>query len=180
MPGPKQEQVPAVARARPHGLCARRAAADAKVDVALRQRSRSLRALSGETGATGAYNRSVMRYTIEVHPGYIKAEMRSRETSEETREFVQAILAALRGHRIVRVLISIRESRPVFKVEDWGLSDAIEQVRGMGLRVAFISDSKELAMSQEYIALLGRQKGLDFRTFASEPEAVDWLVAPKA
>ena len=48
---------------------------------------------------------------------------------------------------------------------------------GSGLRVAFIADSKELAMSQEYIALLGRQKGLDFRTFASEQEAVDWLRA---
>ena len=32
-------------------------------------------------------------------------------------------------------------------------------------------------MSQEYIALLGQQKGLDFRTFATEQEAIDWLVA---
>lgn len=118
-----------------------------------------------------------MRYTIEVQPGYLKAEMRARETAEETREFVQGILAALREHRPARLLISIRESRPVFKVEEWGLSDAMTQVLGSGLRVAFIADSKELAMSQEYIALLGRQKGLDFRTFASEQEAVDWLRA---
>jgi hypothetical protein len=119
-----------------------------------------------------------MRYSIDVHPGYIKAEMRERETGEETRAFVGALLAALRQHKIARVLISVRDSRPVFKVEDWGFSDAIAQVLGSGLRVAFIADSKEVAMSQEYIALLGRQKGLDFRNFAAEPDAVAWLRSP--
>ncbi|MFN2645770.1 MAG: hypothetical protein ABR570_12315 [Burkholderiales bacterium] len=117
-----------------------------------------------------------MRYTIDIHPGYIKAEMRERETGEETRTFVDAVLAALRQHKIARLLISVRGSRPVFKVEDWGLSEAMSQVLGMGLRVAFISDSKEVAMSQEYIALLGQQKGLDFRSFAAEADAVDWLL----
>jgi len=75
------------------------------------------------------------------------------------------------------VLISVRESRPLFKVEDWGFSDAIAKVLGTGLRVAFIADSKEVAMSQEYIALLGRQKGFDFRSFLAEAEAVEWLRA---
>ena len=118
-----------------------------------------------------------MRYTIDVHPGYIKAEMRDRETGEETRTFVEAILAALRQSRLSRLLISVRASRPVFKVEQYGLSEALVQVAGTGLRVAFIADSKEVGMSQEYIALLGQQKGLDFRTFATEQEAIDWLQA---
>ena len=118
-----------------------------------------------------------MRYTIGVLPGYIKGEMRGRETGEETRTFVNALLAALREHEIGRVLISVRESRPVFKVEDWGFSDAIGKVLGTGLRVAFIADSKEVAMSQEYIALLGQQKGLDFRCFAAEADAAAWLRA---
>jgi hypothetical protein len=121
-----------------------------------------------------------MRYTIDVHSGYIKAEMHERETGEETRTFVNAIVASLREHAIRRVLISIRASRPVFKVEDWGLSQVMSQVLDMGLRVAFIADSKEVAMSQEYIALLGQQKGLDFRSFAAEPDAVDWLMARPA
>jgi len=118
-----------------------------------------------------------MRYTIDVHPGYIKAEMRGRETGDETRTFVSALLAALRQHNTPRVLISVRESRPVFKVEEWGFSDTMSKVLGTGLRVAFIADSKEVAMSQEYIALLGRQKGFDFRSFAAEAEAVEWLRA---
>jgi hypothetical protein len=116
-----------------------------------------------------------MRYTIDVHPGYLKAEMRDRETGEETRAFVEAILAALREHKLPRLLISVRSSRPVFKVEQYGLSDALVQVAGTGLRVAFIADSKEVAMSQQYIALLAQQRGLEFRTFDSEQEAVAWL-----
>src|SRR2546422_3025383 len=105
-----------------------------------------------------------MRYTIDIHPGYIKAEMRERESGEETRSFVEAILAALRQHKLPRLLISVRSSRPVFKVEQYGLSDALVQVAGSGLRVAFIADSKEIAMSQQYIALLGQQRELAFRT----------------
>jgi hypothetical protein len=93
-----------------------------------------------------------MRYTIDVHPGYIRAEMREREAGEETRAFVEAILAALRQHKLQRLLISVRASRPVFKVEQYGLSEALLQVAGSGLRVAFISDTRETAMSQEYIA----------------------------
>jgi hypothetical protein len=95
--------------------------------------------------------------------------MRGREAGE-------AILAALRQHQLTRVLISVRSSRPVFKVEPYGLSDTLVQVAGTGLRVAFIADSKEVAMSQEYIALLARRRGLDFRTFDDEPAALAWLL----
>ena len=143
-----------------------------RAKAAFRKRHRA-----GEAGDATAYNNHSMRYTIDVHLGYLKAEMRGRETGEETRTFVSALLAALRQHNTARVLISVRESRPVFKVEDWGFSDAISKVLGTGLRVAFIADSKEVAMSQEYIALLGRQKGFHFRSFAAEAEAVEWLRA---
>lgn len=45
-----------------------------------------------------------------------------------------------------------------------------------GLRVAFVSDSREIAMSQDYIALLGRQRGLEFRAFGTEEAAaIAWL-----
>jgi hypothetical protein len=118
-----------------------------------------------------------MRYTIDVHPDYIKAEMREREAAEETREFVEAILAALRQHKLPRLLISVRSSRPVFKVEEYGLSDALVQLAGTGLRVAFIADDKETAMSQEYIALLAQQRGLDFQTFGDDEQAaLAWLL----
>ena len=72
-----------------------------------------------------------------------------------------------------------RDSRPVFKVEEWKLSAALDKVMSIaGLQVAFISDTREVQMSQQYIALLGRQRGLKFETFDSEPAAVAWLTRP--
>ena len=102
--------------------------------------------------------------------------MVERDTAAETAEFVHAIVAALRLHGLFKLLISIRKSRPVFKVEEWKLSEALDQVMSIpGLKVAFVADTRELAMSQEYIALLARQRGLDFRTFAAEQTALEWL-----
>lgn len=117
-----------------------------------------------------------MQFTIEVESGYLKAEMVERETAAETVQFVDAIVAALRARGVSRLLVSIQRSRPVFKVEDWNLSSALEKVAGIaGLRVAFISDTRELGMSQDYIAFLARQRGLAFEAFATEQAAVAWL-----
>ena len=104
--------------------------------------------------------------------------MRSRETAEETRDFVAAILEGLRTHGVSRVLISIRDSRALFKIEDWKLSEAIDEAVRIGrIRVAFIADAEDVRMSQQYIALVGRQRGLDFEAFGSEQTAVAWLQA---
>ena len=118
-----------------------------------------------------------VRYSIEPQEGgYLKAEMVERDTAAETAEFVEAIVAALGVHKAERLLISLRNSRPVFKVEQWKLSAALDKVMSIpGLQVAFIADTRELQMSQEYIALLGRQRGLNFKSFDSEQAAVAWL-----
>ena len=120
-----------------------------------------------------------MKYRVEPQPGgYLKAEMCERDTVAETREFVEAIVKALRESALSRVLISIRSSRPVFKVEQWGLSGFLDEIASKpGLRVAFISDSRETAMSQDYIALIARQRGLAFQAFGAEADALAWLLA---
>lgn len=122
-----------------------------------------------------------MRYTIEKQDGHLKAEMVERDTGEETAEFVEAIVEALRAGPVDKLLISIRDSRPVFKVEQWRLSAALDQVMSIpGLKVAFIADTRELQMSQQYIALLGRQRGLRFESFDSEAAALAWLTSSSA
>jgi hypothetical protein len=120
-----------------------------------------------------------VRYTIDKRPGYLRAEMTERDTAEETASFVNAIVEALGAPGAPRkLLISTRRSRPVFKVEDWKLSAALDRVmRIAGLQVAFIADSRELQLSQQYIALLGRQRGMQFETFDSEDAALAWLAA---
>jgi hypothetical protein len=121
-----------------------------------------------------------VHYSIEVLSGYLKAEMVERESAAETAEFVDALVAALRTRGVYKLLISIRRSRPVFKVEDWKLSEALDKVMSVpNLKVAFIADTRELAMSQEYIALLGRQRGLEFEAFITEQAALAWLQRDK-
>jgi hypothetical protein len=117
-----------------------------------------------------------VRYSFEAREGYLRAEMTQRDTAAQTAEFVEAIVKELRVRGAKKLLISIRESRPVFKVEEWKLSAALDKVMSIpGLQVAFISDTRELQMSQQYIALLGRQRGLKFEAFDSETAAVAWL-----
>ena len=117
-----------------------------------------------------------MHYKIEPREGYLLAEMVERETSEETAEFVKALVAGLAEHKANRLLISVHRSRPIYKVEGWGLSGAIEAIKAIhGFRVAFIADSQEMTMAQQYIALLLSQKGVLTRNCDSEADAVDWL-----
>jgi hypothetical protein len=117
-----------------------------------------------------------MRYKIEPRAGYLLAEMIDRETAEETAEFLRGIMAGLAEHKANRLLISVRSSRPIYKVEGWGLSGAIETLLAIpGFRVAFIADSPEMMMAQQYIALLLSQKGIVTRNCESEADAVAWL-----
>jgi hypothetical protein len=117
-----------------------------------------------------------MRFTIAQREGYLLAEMHQRETSEETAEFVRGIVAGLAEHGAARLLISVHNSRPIYKVEDWGLSDALTRIaRIPGLRIAFIADTKEMRMAQEYIRLLVVQRGIAALNFESEAEALAWL-----
>jgi hypothetical protein len=120
-----------------------------------------------------------MKYRIEPREGYLLAEMTDRETSAETAEFVKALVAGLIEHKANRVLISVHTSRPIYKVEGWGLSGAIEVIQAIpAFRVAFLADTQDMVMAQQYIALLLSQKGVSTRNCASETEAVAWLKEP--
>jgi hypothetical protein len=117
-----------------------------------------------------------VRTRYEYQSGILLAEMIGRETAEETAQFVQGLLAALRERGGNRVLISVVSSRSLFKVEDWKLSAAVDTIRGIpGFRVAFIADSKEVGMSQEYICMLLAQRGIEGRAFQSMEKARAWL-----
>jgi hypothetical protein len=120
-----------------------------------------------------------VQFKIELRPGYLQAEMTERENAAETAQFVGALIAELRASGVPRALVSVRRSRPVFKVEDWKFSEALAKLAQIrGLRVALLSDTRELRLSHDYIALLGRQRGLDFQAFGSEETALAWLKRP--
>jgi hypothetical protein len=119
-----------------------------------------------------------MRYTIEACDGYLRGEMLERETPQETREFGAALHAAILEKGLPRLLVVVRASRPIFRVEEYQLSELLKLVAGTAvLRIALVSDSKELAASHAYVELIATQQGLALRAFGSEEAALEWLLA---
>ncbi|HYS50342.1 MAG TPA: hypothetical protein VEM33_00505 [Burkholderiales bacterium] len=113
---------------------------------------------------------------ITVGPGYLKADLFNRQTAEEAREALAAIAAEARKHACSQILISVHASRPLFKVEQYGLPDYF---KGLGeilkCRIALTGDSDELRLSQQYIELLARRNGVNVRSFPSEEAALSWF-----
>ncbi len=133
-----------------------------------------------------------MLYKITIEPEYLSAELFNRETMDETREFLQVVAGAAMKHQRSRVLISVHSSNPVFTVERSGflayfkkltadlshkialLADSVE----LGISHEYIElNSVELGISHEYIELIGRQHGVEVRSFQDEAEALQWFKA---
>ena len=118
---------------------------------------------------------ATMSFKIEPKAGYLRIALRKREAGEALTT-AQAVLAAIEEHRARRVLIAVAESDPIFRVEQYNLSGAIERLlKQPGLRVALVSDSAELFASHEYVQFLAAQRGLALRAFRDESEAGRWL-----
>ena len=117
-----------------------------------------------------------MNFRIEPLGDVLRAELYRRETVDETREFIAALAAKARQCGFTRVLISVRNSRPIFKVEQYGISEAFrEMARSPAVSVALVGDSEELRSAHQYIALLARQQNVNLSAFRDEPAALQWL-----
>jgi hypothetical protein len=118
-----------------------------------------------------------MRYSIEMRDGYLRGELVERETPEETREFGEALHAAMAEEGVGRLLVVVRASLPIFRVEEYRLSEFLKRMMAIpGARVAVVSDSRELAAAHEYVQLIATQKGMALRAFPGEKPAVEWLL----
>src|SRR5258707_14212304 len=117
-----------------------------------------------------------MRAEITFNCDYIKAELSDRQTALETQEFLQAVSAAAEANKCARVLISVKDSKSLFKVEEYGISTYFKLLASdRSDRVALLSDSEETRVSHEYIVLLANQYGAEVQSFRSESHAVAWL-----
>src|SRR5216684_5455034 len=108
---------------------------------------------------------------ITVGPGYLKADLFNRQTAEEARDALAAIAAEARKHACSQILISVHASRPIFKVEQYGLPDYFKELG----RIALTGDSAELRISQQYIESLARRNGINVRSFPNEQAALYWF-----
>lgn len=118
-----------------------------------------------------------MRLTIDALPGYLRMVVSGKETSQDARAAADSVFAEQARTGLKNILIVVRQSRPIFKVEQYGLSELIGHASGIaGLRVALVSDTKELYASHQYVELLAKQRGIEVRLFRAEANALKWLL----
>lgn len=116
-----------------------------------------------------------MKYSIDARPGYLYASLAGRETADEMREFLHAVHAACGEHQSPKILMAIRQSRPVFKPEDYGLMTYANTLVTPACQVALVGDTEELHAAHEYIEMVARQQNINARAFRSESAALGWL-----
>jgi hypothetical protein len=119
-----------------------------------------------------------MHYTFKHAQDHLRAELFGRQTVEETQQFVAALVAEARKLAAARILIWVRNSRPIFKVEPQKLAGQFRSLAGhKPLRVALLADSEEVRASHQYLEVLAGQQGAPLRAFRDEPRALAWLRA---
>lgn len=122
-----------------------------------------------------------MHYTIDQGNDVVRAELFGRQTAEQTQEFIEAVAAEVARNGCTRVLVCVRNSRPIFKVERHRIDEQFRRLAAKpAYRVAVLGDSDELRASHEYIEVLARQQGANLRAFRDEPAALDWLGAAQS
>jgi hypothetical protein len=117
-----------------------------------------------------------LHFDFEFMQDHLRADLFGRRTVEETQQFAAALLAEARARSATRVLIWVRNSHPIFKVESFKLSEQFKQLAAQkGVRVALLADSDEVRASHQYIEVLAGQQGANVRAFRDEPRALAWL-----
>lgn len=117
-----------------------------------------------------------MVYRITAETDILLAELSDRETVEETRAFLRAVVRESGKFPRRGILIQVRSSKPIFQVVPHRLIEYFEELSAAGsCRIALVGDTKDLHMSHEYIELIARQRRLDVRSFRDEAAALQWL-----
>lgn len=115
-----------------------------------------------------------MHFTFRPGKEYLRAELFGRQTAEETAQFAETLAAEARKTNATRILVWVRNSRPIFKVQHYNTSEYFRQLR-KDVRVALLADSDEVRASNQYIEVLANQQGAQVRAFRDEARALDWL-----
>jgi hypothetical protein len=121
-----------------------------------------------------------MRFSIEPGDGYLHAAVFGRDTAEEMRDFLLAVHAACQEHGTPKILISVRQSRAVFKPEDYGLSGYVNGLITPACQIALVGDTDEVNSANEYIEIVARQQGVNVRAFRDEAAALRWMKGASA
>src|SRR5262245_50470319 len=95
----------------------------------------------------------------------LRAELVDRETVDQTREFLEALTQAVLQHQSTRILIHVRSSAPIFRVEEYKASTYLKELAQRPLvRVALVARRADVRNAHQYVELLARQQGAQLRS----------------
>jgi hypothetical protein len=136
-----------------------------------------------------------VKFFIRKQSSHVYAEMHGRETGSDMKEFLLAVKAACQEHGCPKILLCVRDSRAMFKAEDYGLAGQMGQTGGQAsgpargyvselvtpaCRIALVGDTSELNYAHEYIELVARQQQVNVKSFRDSASAARWLDAEQA
>lgn len=108
----------------------------------------------------------------------LRAELADRETVQQTRDFLEALTQAALQHQATRILIHVRSSVPIFRVEEYKASTYLRELAQRPLvKVALVAPRADVRNAHQYIELLAKQQGANLRSFADDAAALAWLQA---
>lgn len=117
-----------------------------------------------------------MKYKVSATSAYLVAQLFGRETAEEMREFLRAVVQENGTYRRSSIFLDVRSSRPLFHNERLGLFDYFKELAGdPSCKIALLGDTRDLCISHEYVALLAQQQGLNVRSFRDRAAVLEWL-----
>jgi hypothetical protein len=117
-----------------------------------------------------------MQYKIAMDRGFLRADLLERETAEEMRRFLRAVVFESVRHGCPRVLVHVRSSKTLFTVEKFGVLETFKRLASdPAHKIALVGDTVEMGMSHDYVALLARQQGITLRNFHNESQAIEWV-----
>ena len=115
---------------------------------------------------------------IAAQASVLRAELVERQTVAQTLEFLAALADAALRHQATRILINVRASRPIFKVEQYSASKYLKEIASRPwLKVALVAGRADVRSAHEYVELLAKQRGANLRSFADDAAALAWLQA---
>lgn len=117
-------------------------------------------------------------FHIAAQESVLRAELAERQTVAQTLEFLEALADAALKRQATRILINVRASRPIFKVEQYGASKYLKEIASRPwLKVALVAGLADVRSAHEYVELLAKQQGANLRSFADDAAALAWLQA---
>ena len=117
-----------------------------------------------------------MRFSVVARQDHLRAELFDRESVEETREFLAALGEEALRRGSPRILICVSASRPICKVGDDRAASYLQVLATQpAVKVALVSNCRDVRAAHEYLEALARGQGVNLRSFADEAPALRWL-----